>query len=235
MWLETQVKARSWVEVMDDSPTNRRKGPEEMRSTKPRQQKRINSVIRAEEKCQSCGQSHHISHCKRFLELADVKEREDIIRTNNLCFRCISPGHIARNCTAERKECCLDGSKSSSHHRLLHGTRRSHSRNNENEAVRVNHLHTRRGTSTMLCVVPVTLENTENGKWKMKMENGKTVQTYGLIDKGAEPVIIQQDIADALGLIQRPTGFVLGTPTDTPMTRTTTPTSRSTTRAGRSI
>ena len=87
----------------------------------------------------------------------------------------------------------------------------------------------------MLCVVPVTLENTENGKWKMKMENGKTVQTYGLIDKGAEPVIIQQDIADALGLIQRPTGFVLGTPTDTPMTRTTTPTSRSTTRAGRSI
>ena len=53
----------------------------------------------------------------------------------------------------------------------------------------------------MLCVVPVTLENPETGK---------TVQTYGLIDKGAEPVIIQKDIADTLGLTQRPAGFVLG-------------------------
>ena len=39
----------------------------------------------------------------------------------------------------------------------------------------------------MLCVVPVTLENPDTGK---------TVQTYALIDKGAEPVIIQKDIPE---------------------------------------
>ena len=31
-----------------------------------------------------------------------------------------------------------------------------------------------------------------------------------MIDKGAEPVIIQKDIADTLELIQRSAGFVLG-------------------------
>ena len=99
-----------------------------------------------------------------------------------------------------KTSCGVDGCRSTGHHRLLHNPNRAQSRSGNDAVVTVNHLFTEE-TSTMLAVVPITLENPDTHA---------TIQTYGLIDSGSEPVLIRADIAHELGLKQRPADFAIG-------------------------
>ena len=71
-WLEIMIKARSLGEFMD-SPNQTRP---EQKSNQPKQQRRINVVSRETEKCDCCGEPHHIANCTRFQGMESIEERE---------------------------------------------------------------------------------------------------------------------------------------------------------------
>ncbi len=70
-------------------------------------------------KCPLDGAGHPLHECPAF-KAKPVAERANIARESKLCFRCLRPGHIARNCTTNSKECSKEGCKGK-HHQLLHG------------------------------------------------------------------------------------------------------------------
>ncbi len=96
--------------------------------------------------------------------------------------------------------CGVDDCNSNSLHHLLHGAKRAVVRRNTDSTLTVNHVRTARETTTMLSFVSITLEIPDTKV---------SVRTYGLIDKGAEPVLMKRDVADALKLNFQPAGFSL--------------------------
>merc|ERR1712015_469722 len=67
--------------------------------------------------CVLCDGSHRISECATFVALSP-DERATVCRNNDLCFRCLRLGHVARACTS-RGRCIVCGKP---HHGALHGS-----------------------------------------------------------------------------------------------------------------
>merc|ERR1712015_260086 len=67
--------------------------------------------------CVLCDKSHCISDCATFVALSP-DERATVCRNNDLCFRCLRSGHVARACTS-RGRCIVCGKP---HHGALHGS-----------------------------------------------------------------------------------------------------------------
>ena len=67
--------------------------------------------------CILCDGSHRISECATFVALSP-DERATVCRNNDLCFRCLRSGHVARACTS-RGRCIVCGKP---HHGALHGS-----------------------------------------------------------------------------------------------------------------
>merc|ERR1712015_466137 len=67
--------------------------------------------------CVLCDKSHRLSECATFVAFSP-DERATVCRNNNLCFRCLRSGHVARACTS-KKQCLVCGKP---HHAALHGS-----------------------------------------------------------------------------------------------------------------
>ncbi|XP_041631681.2 uncharacterized protein [Drosophila kikkawai] len=70
---------------------------------------------REEPKCTSCQQTHQLFKCPQFNGL-DIAARREFLKTKKLCFNCLSPSHMAGNCTS-RHTCRICRRK---HHTLVH-------------------------------------------------------------------------------------------------------------------
>ena len=69
-------------------------------------------------RCMACDSvSHVVWRCENFIKRS-LSDRKALVRQKNLCFNCLGIGHIARNCSRQRK--CRTCSKV--HHSLLHPT-----------------------------------------------------------------------------------------------------------------
>ncbi|XP_073821478.1 uncharacterized protein [Musca autumnalis] len=66
-------------------------------------------------KCPYCKTNHQIRSCQEFRKLS-VQERVDFVVKNNICFNCLSAGHMKQNCKSNNT--CLMCHKD--HHTLLH-------------------------------------------------------------------------------------------------------------------
>ena len=73
--------------------------------------------------CAFCGKNNLSSECRT---VADVEKRNEILRKNGRCYKCIGTGHLARNCEGKRK--CR--SCSGNHHQAI--CDRRDLQNNEN-------------------------------------------------------------------------------------------------------
>ena len=65
--------------------------------------------------CSICMGNHPVAKCIK-LSSASLDEKYDIVRSKRLCFRCLKPGHLSRDCQSRSN--CRDCSKR--HHTLLH-------------------------------------------------------------------------------------------------------------------
>ena len=54
--------------------------------------------------CSFCSKGHRSEKCWNVLKLS-IKEREEKIRSNGLCFRCLNKGHISKGCKAKCFKC----------------------------------------------------------------------------------------------------------------------------------
>ena len=75
--------------------------------------------------CPYCDLDNHaLVYCRRFARLT-IEEKIEVIKQNRLCFRCLQPGHIAKDCD----EVC--GTCGRRHHELIHDQARDRQRNQE--------------------------------------------------------------------------------------------------------
>ncbi|XP_045459596.1 uncharacterized protein LOC123670134 [Melitaea cinxia] len=66
-------------------------------------------------KCVMCGSQHHIYQCKAFVDMS-MKERQENVKKNKLCFNCLVPSHSVNKC--RQSTCCKRCGRR--HHSLLH-------------------------------------------------------------------------------------------------------------------
>lgn len=66
-----------------------------------------------DKKCKMCDEIHFANQCKKFRGLP-LKDRKSKVRELNLCYNCLSPFHLVRDCTASPCNRCK-----TKHHHLL--------------------------------------------------------------------------------------------------------------------
>ncbi|GFS67920.1 integrase catalytic domain-containing protein [Trichonephila clavipes] len=71
-------------------------------------------------KCICCAESHPLYKCAVYLKLP-INKRIDLIKTNNLCFNCLSTSHRAKDCKS--RFVCSECQKR--HHKTIHYTERA--------------------------------------------------------------------------------------------------------------
>ncbi|XP_075990118.1 uncharacterized protein LOC142985756 [Anticarsia gemmatalis] len=144
--------------------------------------------------CLVCKKEHQLTDCRRFRS-ASVNERWDIAKKNKICFRCILSSHRRENC--QSKACGEDGCDMA-HHRLLHhrkdtvkGQPATTAPVEVTSAVEVvkntNAVKSRRA---LLKIAPVTLVG----------PNSTRVDTYALMDDGSTITLIEESLAELLGI-----------------------------------
>ena len=128
--------------------------------------------------------NHPVSSCPKFAALTP-DERAEAVKEKNLCFRCLKGGHRIRECRSQ-KSCGVDGCQKK-HHELVHLAKQVFGKGDANQHVKSS--HSQRQSQVLLQVVPVTLHGP-----------AKTARTYAMLDLGSTCSLIQNDIANELGL-----------------------------------
>ena len=67
------------------------------------------------ENCPCCSEAHKIYACKKFAKM-DIKDRRNLVYSSKLCFNCLCPGHVTKECKSKHtcKTC------NNKHNTLLH-------------------------------------------------------------------------------------------------------------------
>ncbi|XP_053686010.1 uncharacterized protein LOC128735553 [Sabethes cyaneus] len=130
--------------------------------------------------CHVCQRKDHkIRDCKNFLDLT-IYERVKYVKEHNLCGRCLT-GHGKWPCRT-KQPCGVDECKEM-HHRLLH-------LKPENTRGAIISTHSQQQTSSLFKIVPVTLRNKD-----------KSVDTFAFFDDGSDLMLLDNGLADELGLV----------------------------------
>ena len=139
-------------------------------------------------KCFICNEGNHeVGSCSKFLSL-NLNERWQIVKKNKLCSRCFGL-HNIRKCSFQST--CSINECQKSHNPLLHnGKSNETSTNVTNEAVKEGCLtHHLKKQHIMFRVIPITLYS-----------NDKTIDTFAFLDEGSSLTLMEESIADELGL-----------------------------------
>ena len=58
----------------------------------------LNNSTYKNKPCVYCNFTNHLSH--RCLKVTNIGQRKSILKTKNLCYLCLDPGHVAKQCTS---------------------------------------------------------------------------------------------------------------------------------------
>ena len=143
--------------------------------------------------CLLCKEDHRLAQCKQFISLS-LEERANMVKQWSCCLRCLSKGHLMRDCIS-RKKCNVEEC-SASHHPLLHGaprifqTPQSDDRNKEPTKKNIGtHWLQEDSTTTLLFTVPIYVES-----------NGIRFESVALLDEGSQTSLIVEKLSKKLKL-----------------------------------
>ena len=164
--------------------------------------------------CPCCNRPHKLDNCNEF-QRKTIRSRRMFVRNAGLCYKCFDRNHLVADCRSTiicRKEGCTDRN----HHPLLHITfnQNNHDRQLNDEHQETNeracfylgsHKHRStptRNNSVYLDIVPVRVR-----------AGSQEVQTYALLDSGANKTFCERDLIKSLGvqLNEEATSFMLST------------------------
>ena len=138
--------------------------------------------------CYCCGQQHKLSNCDEFLQKL-YSEKRSVVRDKQLCYRCLRPGHLIKECRS-RMVCAVESCKSTSHHTLLHvdpGGARASPLGNVVASCRDE--GNTEGQRACLDIVPVCVSFGD-----------AEILTYALLDTGSSVSFCETRLIDRLGL-----------------------------------
>ena len=128
-------------------------------------------------KCWLCSNEHRLINCETFLSKSLPEEKAFVLK-ENLCFNCLSRGHVLKNCKSDFS-CRIDGS-SKKHHTLLHDEPRV----NINVSSNISNTKV-----TYLQVLPIYVSNGTG-----------SIKVNALLDSGSDSTLVTKTLADKLKL-----------------------------------
>lgn len=154
--------------------------------------------------CANCSEAHPLYRCSKFLALP-TEERKKVARKSGVCFNCLSPSHVVKDCGSERR-CHCD----SKHHSLLHDS--SASTPDDTPSVSTPSMSLQTHTAQLVhstVFLPTALV-------KVKDVRGRLISLRALLDVGSEATIISERAAQRLGLPHVQVGVTITGISDVP-------------------
>lgn len=159
----------------------------------PNNPRRVMHINRAKDtlKCYHCSGSHMMAQCESFKSIG-VRDRWELVKTQQLCFSCLRKGHCTQKCRSRRR-CEVNGCQRY-HNQLLH---------NDEAADQV----PRRVTQSDVAVQPLlncrVTQSSQGLLFKMLPVNiygpeGKR-QVLAMFDEGSSVSIMEAGVADMIG------------------------------------
>ncbi|CAG2250996.1 unnamed protein product [Mytilus edulis] len=143
-------------------------------------------------KCICCnGTCNNLELCVKFKSMSLI-DRVNFVRTAKLCFNCLKGKHFSRDC--RKAKMCTVENCSSKHHILMHSWGKNN--NTDHTATKVGIHCSSAGTVIKNCLGIIPVE--------VKGSNGKTCQTYALIDDGADKTLCDERLIKMLETESRP-------------------------------
>lgn len=172
---------------------------QEISSKKDPLYKRINNGSTTDKddiKCWFCSKKHKITICQDFIKLP-LKDKNEFVKTNKLCWNCMAKGHNIKNCQSKHR--CKVENCNKRHHTLLHNSNfvptpptiplqppeQVQQQIRDNNIVS-NHFNS---SKTFLQILPVTISN-----------GSTSLHTNALLDPGSDATLVRQDISNLLNL-----------------------------------
>ena len=138
-------------------------------------------------KCAHCDKiGHYIAVCHRFKRLSLQDKRDSVVK-NNLCFRCLRPGHGSASCDKVCSKCSMK------HHYHLHEEKTDSKKQTE-------------GKQTAATEVVATSTFTDRGRASLGVlrvrvkHDGKEITCWALVDSGSNTTFIKRSVVDELGI-----------------------------------
>ncbi|CAG2248710.1 unnamed protein product [Mytilus edulis] len=161
----------------------------------------VSKATTQDRKCIYCnGTCNNLELCVKFKSM-NLTDRVNFVRTAKLCFNCLKGKHFSRDC--RKAKMCTVENCSSKHHILMHSWGKNN--NTDHTATKVSINCSSAGTVIKNCLGIIPVE--------VKGSNGKTCQTYALIDDGADKTLCDERLIKMLETESRPVTFKMTTAT----------------------
>ena len=165
----------------------------------------VKKTASKENLCTFCQGTHKLFRCKQFMNKTPG-ERVSFVRQKELCFNCLAPGHVTKDCVSTFR-CSVEECRRH-HNTRLHGgffakKEPVSEENGQIEVVSTSITLTKNSArhKVYLQVVPV----------KIITPNGNFAKTYAMLDGGSQSTLIRQDFAESIGLFGLPVNLSIGT------------------------
>ena len=140
-------------------------------------------------KCIACKDNHLLYQCKIFRAMS-VINRRNLVQEGKLCFNCMRPGHMARDCKMERV-CGIDGCDRK-HSRFLHKKEKAdYDDTTKKQDEASNHSINSCTGKIALPVVPVIV---------LSHKTNHSVRTLALLDSGSTHTFCSEELVNKLNL-----------------------------------
>ncbi|XP_044745202.1 uncharacterized protein LOC123307065 [Coccinella septempunctata] len=179
-WIQHQAKILSIFlqpAKADDRRRQENFSPKELRNSNNR-----HVLMQVTPKCQICSQNHQTSKCREILERS-IDSRWELITKKKLCFSCFGR-HQIKSC--KRRTKCGINNCTKFHHHVLH------KQDSEAQIEGPNSQPSFCSTTpekVLLRICPVVLSGEKN-----------SIETYALLDDGSTVSLIEDNLAEYLGL-----------------------------------
>ena len=155
--------------------------------------------------CPCCKQDHLLFKCEKYKEKTD-NQKLSFVKSQRLFFNCLSNSHSVRECSS-KKSCFMAGCKRR-HHTSLHQALSDPLKETSPASTTVQVSGTspligvmKGNRSVFLQIIPLKVSNRQ----------GKTVQTFGLLDSGSQCTVITKSLCQRLDLPGRMKKVKFGT------------------------
>lgn len=150
-------------------------------------------------KCYCCsGKCEDLASCRQFSGMS-LSDREQFVRKTKLCFNCLKGKHFSKDC--KKPVGCTVPDCKTKHHVLLHSwVNRVSDHIATGSSVNCTSLQ---GSVVKNClgIIPITVQGS----------NGASVQTYAILDDGANKTLCDESLLSTLNLPTKPITFEMST------------------------